>query len=800
MKWSRIAALAVGIAAVWASGLPLPAQGYVEQGYVPASDGDISWNLHFTDTLHETDCAYLYFEREDAQSFRALKITSGIIFILKQENGIESFLGTGVPFEPLTRYLHVITVRRRAANLSVFIDGVRLTGLADEGGPRAGAIGYQVEPANAQAWIHVSPPNWIKAPEIQFERRFETESRSRPPAFPQDIGWDILAGAWRLRPAPGTVEESRPVGRYTGRNGLALTGETAWDTYAARVAVRLGGTGPVPGGARVGAGVPQPTGVSGSSAGLAFYAVSRDRYYLLRLVGNEEGTNLQLVKVVKGTESILKTRPTQVRPHQWARIKVLVSDNVVKAYLDGQFAFLAYDNDLVGGRVGLCAQGAEASRFDDLLVRSIRASRAEFLKDRDGRIDQMASLNEPLPAARADKAGHPDQSDWRKEQGPDGVLFENLNDYYGNVGLRWMPLRPMIAGGSAALSICGDEVNPHSGYSLTILQGANKEVTLRLQRRERELKVIHLTPPGAEPATPASAELRPAQFLLSKSGALITACLNGVPVIEFSDPEALAGTRVRFQTDLLLCDAPADLSVENENERTYLFTSAPVDWTIGSGDWDIFPAAHISGAARANGNVLAAHPPAGSPLTPSIVWNKGSYAGDFSLEYDVSACGHDPADAVPPNFNAVFCADGRDLDSGYCLVFSARTAPPRGPGAPPWPIRLFRQGKVVAESRSMLYQDISPSADDPPPAGDGWRLRVQRREGLLQFFVNNRLAIEYRERKPLAGTRFGLWTVGTSMALSRVRIAWSENAPAESVFGPPAAAPRKEQAVQRFFK
>ena len=91
----------------------------------------------------------------------------------------------------------------------------------------------------------------------------------------------------------------------------------------------------------------------------------------------------------------------------------------------------------------------------------------------------------------------------------------------------------------------------------------------------------------------------------------------------------------------------------------------------------------------------------------------------------------------------------------------------------------------------MLYEDVSPSGDDRDPltpAAGWWRLRIKKHDEFLRFFVNDRLALEYREKRPLTGTRLGLWTLGTPMAVSRVRIACSESPAAQALFASDASA------------
>jgi hypothetical protein len=487
---------------------------------------------------------------------------------------------------------------------------------------------------------------------------------------------------------------------------------------------------------------------------------------------------------MEGEEFVLQRRSTSLAPRQWYELTVAVVEDAIKAYVDGQFAFVAYDDELVGGRVGLCAQGLYASRFDDLVVRSLRVDQGDFLEDRDGPAAELQPAEQSSPAQPPAKCGA-----WRKQDSPEGLLFESSSDFYGNVALEWEPHGPLVAGGSATLTICAEEADPDSGYSLTVLQEDNGSAGLCLARNGRTLRTVRAglsKPEGESTAAPKSDPNNPFRFCLDKSGTLITASFNDEPIIEFSDPEPLAGPRLRFKTDLPLADAPQDLRVSSENERTELFAQAPVDWLMSAGDWEVYPPDRGFSSHPWLGNLEAtvsrtSGRGASDRVGSAIVWHKGACAGDLALEYDVATPDATPQGPFPYNFNAALCADGRDLSSGYCVMFS----PPGQTGEFEWPIRLIRKGKVVLETRRMLDEALSPSGDERErltPVAGGWRLRIQKRGEFLRFFVNDRLAIEYRDRKPLNGSRWGLWTLGAPMAVSRVRIAWSQSADSLSVF------------------
>jgi len=117
------------------------------------------------------------------------------------------------------------------------------------------------------------------------------------------------------------------------------------------------------------------------------------------------------------------------------------------------------------------------------------------------------------------------------------------------------------------------------------------------------------------------------------------------------------------------------------------------------------------------------------------------------------------------NFCLALCADGKDLSSGYALIFG---------GDKNTRSMIVRDGKVVAEApvgipaRRNIHRKW-------------FRLRGERLGNRIRFsaFMQDRrdrpedqlLRLEYEDPDPLPGTRVAVWTYNNGMLLARTRIA-----------------------------
>ncbi|MEA3403899.1 MAG: hypothetical protein U9R79_21905 [Armatimonadota bacterium] len=168
--------------------------------------------------------------------------------------------------------------------------------------------------------------------------------------------WDTLRGSWEVGVYWDPLQERdhRPIGASWYQPGegdcLAAAGHVFWDSY------RLEATARIPQGA----------------GGPAFHVMGSDDFCALEL---DAAGALRLVQVVNRERRVLAEAPVKVRPDWWYRLGVEVSTGLAECFLNDQLIIRGELSPALSGRIGLWADGAVQSRFDDVSVRSIHVVR-----------------------------------------------------------------------------------------------------------------------------------------------------------------------------------------------------------------------------------------------------------------------------------------------------------------------------------------------------------------------------------------------------------------------------------------
>jgi hypothetical protein len=113
----------------------------------------------------------------------------------------------------------------------------------------------------------------------------------------------------------------------------------------------------------------------------------------------------------------------------------------------------------------------------------------------------------------------------------------------------------------------------------------------------------------------------------------------------------------------------------------------------------------------------------------------------------------------PRDLNITVSGDGRDLASGYSFLFGGwnNTA-----------TRILRGTQTVAETDQVL---LPSSATYHGLAHHKWFcLRVEKTGDTISYYVDRKLALQYKDPKPLSGKRIALWTSGNGIMIARATI------------------------------
>jgi len=201
------------------------------------------------------------------------------------------------------------------------------------------------------------------------------------------------------------------------------------------------------------------------------------------------------------------------------------------------------------------------------------------------------------------------------------------------------------------------------------------------------------------------------------------------------------------------------VSVENNHVYDYTFASAPTDWWVQSGVWEMTNRWSCSPGWSWFG---------GRSEEVAAVWNKRKFSGDLSAQFyfafKMNLSGTPAWQELPSDMAVTICGDGQNLGTGYTFVVGAdgnrRTV-------------LLRNGKIVAETRDPKALLVS-MADGHPASNDlhrrWWYVRVNKIGSRVECWLDNELVLTYHDDAPLDAGQMALWTYNNGIMLSRVQI------------------------------
>lgn len=226
---------------------------------------------------------------------------------------------------------------------------------------------------------------------------------------------------------------------------------------------------------------------------------------------------------------------------------------------------------------------------------------------------------------------------------------------------------------------------------------------------------------------------------------------------------ALAATQVQAAPQTIgLSGALPDLKnvhIDNGNVYDYTFTSAPADWRVQSGVWEMTNRWSCSPGWSWFG---------GRSEEVASVWNKRKFSGDVSIHlyfaFKMGLTGT-PAWYYHPSDVAIsFMGDGQNLSSGYSFIVGADNNSRS---------ILMKGDKVVGESRAASAL-LPVLADGNPDMNDlhrhWWYVKVTKIGQRVECWLDNKLVLTYVDPKPLDMGQIALWTYNNGIMLSRVQV------------------------------
>jgi len=482
-----------------------------------------------------------------------------------------------------------------------------------------------------------------------------------------------------------------------------------------------------------------------SGVGLAA-AVQDARNYLLFRWGAEG--RIELADVRDGRAHVLGSAPGAMMPDQYYELRLRLGDETVTGFVDGRPVVRATVRRLLPGKVGLYAERGAGVFFDD-----VRVDSNETFAEKPRRFE----VGEPFRKDRIMQEWADRASDWHGLSRPGGTThwyrFAAPREFAVSLAKMWP--------GVLKISVRARRYRPRSGYTVEVDTLLGK---VRLLRRGREVREAPF-----DPAAPGALAVSCTRGRASPGALRLGVRLRDEPILEYEDPDALAGNAVAVSG--VPESAQDTIRLESAHVLEYAFSRAPVDWAVAAGTWGVM-------------NRWACEPRwswfGGRSDDLAAIWSKRRFEGDISVDYYVAfempsywKFPHErPGDA-----GLTICGDGLTPSSGYALIV--------GGGENRW-TRLYRAGRMVAEVRAPRFRFTDNAAGEMEGVQfhETWtRVTLQKSAGHVRFYLNGKLGMDYHDPDPIPGGKVGLWTVRNGMLLARLRIAFDRCGERESPMG-----------------
>jgi len=539
----------------------------------------------------------------------------------------------------------------------------------------------------------------------------------------QQGDWEIRSGTWKRAPVQNPDMGANPFAFHVSAapRGLALTGYPFWDTYRFRVSAR-------------------PDSDSGT-LGLVAYRQDDNNYLLFRCAllpqSHPIKEGFQLVRVLGGQEQVLASAPGGLVKGQCYLLEIKLLDKWIGALVDGEKVLTAVDTSLSGGGIGLQADAAQV-KFDDVVVEpsDLRESRGTIF---DGGLPSYAgTIDQDTWAGPA--------MQWQPSPQQRG-LFWSRGVFYGDAGARFDMRALAQPGARAELDLNSSPEKPEVGYRLAATR-TPQGLAVELTRNGRQVRTANV------PVAPAGES---SVLAIRRAGDTVYGRVDERTVVSYADPDPLtAGHRIAFG---FTGGKPkiSDVAYWSDNVLDYAFDSAPTDWWISSGTWDVTNRWSCTPDWSWFGGT-SPQPSPGQYTGNALIWCKRRFEGDVALDYFTGPKMLDGANGKGSrermqDFNAALCGDGVDVDSGYAFLVA-----PNGNDE----VKLLRLGKQVASSTDFLM----------PRAGHNrWTyLRAWKQGGHLSWWFEGQLVLEYDDPDPLTGGYCGVWTQDNGILVPKVTI------------------------------
>lgn len=198
--------------------------------------------------------------------------------------------------------------------------------------------------------------------------------------------------------------------------------------------------------------------------------------------------------------------------------------------------------------------------------------------------------------------------------------------------------------------------------------------------------------------------------------------------------------------------------VRSANLWDELFEQAPSGWCWWCGEFGV----QSRWACQPYWNWMG-----GSSRNLAACFSRAAYQGDQTIEYYVSLLdvihgGKDKGGRryVRKNLNFSFCTDGRDVSSGYSVLYG---------GFDNSGLYLMKGRRVLASKKTVRFPEFVDRCTDIH--WRWWHFRIEKKGRRICVFVDERKIFDVVDDDGLGGGHLAFWTVRNGFLLARVRVA-----------------------------
>ncbi|PIY42538.1 MAG: hypothetical protein COZ05_13630 [Armatimonadetes bacterium CG_4_10_14_3_um_filter_59_10] len=491
--------------------------------------------------------------------------------------------------------------------------------------------------------------------------------------------------------------------------------------------------------------------------GIEFGFRDSKNYSLLRwsAEGSAADQKLQLMRVVDGEEQMVASSLTGYRPDGWHSLHLDFSEpGRIRAYADSVLRIRTAADGFAKGQYGIYARYARGALFDRLTI--------SFEKDqgKEKVVSNEIFKTDPFMVLWSSEKG-----DWFPVRGVPNAYWHK-GDFYGPSTIEL----PLTEG--TQVNVAAAEGNYERGYALKVNRDSDGKLRLILHR---EGKLVAESPVSVQAGK---------ALVLHHEDEFTWATVGENEALSYQDLDPLKGTLVALK--LTSAEAIDQVKVERYHVIDHLFETAPADW-VRIGNWEI--------TNRFSCTPTWSHMTARSERL-AVLWNKYEIDGDFTIEYYAGMrmqAGRALSYPRTGDINISFCADGKDLSSGYSYLVGAWD---RG-----WTSKytqLARKTDVVAQTDRYLIPRVREGqggrqievpliADGRPIHGAWYYIKVRKLGNRFECYFDNELVLTYEDKEPLSGKHFALWTQDNEIVVARMKISYqNERTPSRLKEAPPA--------------